>query len=227
MSYWPQQLNFTVWCATTGCGISRELFDSKNTLLNLPPSPSHQVRVFFLFHVKVYFTIRRILYKMGGVQNIAVLSDDPTLKNIDNHYDVASNKRLCRDFGIDPKSDFRFNDGPNHGLGRVYIYVSYSGPEATAFKYPGEDSKFSDESGSAEKENLICYIENGGNAASQFDFFTPNTSSGLTQAGLSRLNQSIEAFVYCMLGVQVNVRSSILGDGGRSHAQRARKHYHA
>ena len=22
MSYWPQQLNFTVWCATTGCGIS-------------------------------------------------------------------------------------------------------------------------------------------------------------------------------------------------------------
>lgn len=26
MSCWPQQLNFTVWCATTGCGISREIF---------------------------------------------------------------------------------------------------------------------------------------------------------------------------------------------------------
>ena len=37
----------------------------------------------------------------------------------------------------------------------------------------------------------------------------------MTQAGLSRINQSIEAFVYCILGAQVNVRSSILGEGGR------------
>ena len=42
------------------------------------------------------------------------------------------------------------------------------------------------------------------------------TSAGLTQAGLSRINQSIEAFVYCILGAQVNVRSSILGEGGRA-----------
>lgn len=39
-------------------------------------------------------------------------------------------------------------------------------------------------------------------------------SSGLSQAGLSRLNQSIEAFVYSILGAQVNVRSSILGNSG-------------
>ena len=25
MSYWPQQLNFAVWCATTGSGMSRQL----------------------------------------------------------------------------------------------------------------------------------------------------------------------------------------------------------
>ena len=42
------------------------------------------------------------------------------------------------------------------------------------------------------------------------------TSAGLTQAGLSRINQSIEAFIYCILGAQVNVRSSILGEGGRA-----------
>ena len=28
MKYWPQQLNFAVFCATQGCGISREVFDS-------------------------------------------------------------------------------------------------------------------------------------------------------------------------------------------------------
>ena len=31
-----------------------------------------------------------------------------------------------------------------------------------------------------------------------------------------RINQSIEAFVYCILGAQVNVRSSIIGAGGRA-----------
>ena len=46
--------------------------------------------------------------------------------------------------------------------------------------------------------------------------FVPDKAEGLTQAGLSRINQSIEAFVYCVLGAQVNVRSSILGDGGRA-----------
>ena len=38
----------------------------------------------------------------------------------------------------------------------------------------------------------------------------------MTKAGLARINQSIEAFVYCILGAQVNVRSSIIGDGGRA-----------
>ena len=33
---------------------------------------------------------------------------------------------------------------------------------------------------------------------------------------LSRINQSIEAYVYCILGAQVNVRSSILGEGRRA-----------
>ena len=36
----------------------------------------------------------------------------------------------------------------------------------------------------------------------------------LTETGQARINQSIEAFVYCILGAQVNVRSSILGDTG-------------
>ena len=45
----------------------------------------------------------------------------------------------------------------------------------------------------------------------------------MTTAGQSRLNQSIEALVYCVLGAQVNVRSSILGDTGS--AQEARREF--
>ena len=45
--------------------------------------------------------------------------------------------------------------------------------------------------------------------------------NGLSQAGMARLNQSIEAFVYCILGTQVSLRSSILGEfGGAKEAQR-------
>ena len=53
MKYWPQQLNFGVFCASLGCGNSREIFDSG---LSLTP----QIRALYQFHV--YFTIRRILY---------------------------------------------------------------------------------------------------------------------------------------------------------------------
>ena len=42
----------------------------------------------------------------------------------------------------------------------------------------------------------------------------PNRVSGLTQNGLGRINRSIEAFGYCILGAQANTRSSIIGATG-------------
>ena len=82
--------------------------------------------------------------------------------------------------------------------------------------YRGGYNKFGDEGGKAKDGNLIAYIELDPAADSQYDWFAPKTSAGLTQAGLAQVNQSIEAFVYCILGAQVNVRSSILGAGGRA-----------
>ena len=205
MKYWPQQLNFAVFCATQGCGISRQIFDSG---LSLAP----QIRAFYEFHV--YFTIRRVLFQMGGTQSMSALPGDPTFSQFNNHYDVASYKRICAEFGIDPSSDFRFIVGKNHGLGRV------NGEMQLDFKYPGW-MKFGDEGGKAIDGNHISYIRPDPVAATQYDWFAPKTVSSLTQAGLSRINQSIEAFVYCILGAQVNTRSSILGDGGRAkEAQR-------
>ena len=60
MGYWPQQLNFATFCVTQGCRISREKFDSG---LSLTP----QIRAFYQFHV--YFTLRRVLYQLGGIQS--------------------------------------------------------------------------------------------------------------------------------------------------------------
>ena len=126
MSFWPQQLNFALWCATTGCGISRDILFSSDSSLDLSP----QLRSFYLFHV--YFTVRCILYEMGGIQSMSALTDDPTFNQKDNHYDIASNKRICAEFGVDPSSDFRFIHGQNHGLG--YVNIKYPDGHDFAFK---------------------------------------------------------------------------------------------
>ena len=52
---------------------------------------SPQVRSFYLFHV--YFTIRRILYEIGGIESVTALPDDPTFKQRDNKYAIASYKK--------------------------------------------------------------------------------------------------------------------------------------
>ena len=215
--YWPQQLNFAFFAATTGCGVSRRILfedkmqDGKNDLtdseLKLPP----QVRSFFWFHV--YFTVRRILFELGGVQNSLPLPGDTAFNQTKNKYDIPSFERICAEFGISPNADFRFTRGDNHGLGSVFEYFTNSGYTKTPFKYPSKETKFEDEGGRASDGNLVPYIENT-EARNQYEYFLCPVSHGLTSAGLSRINQSIESFCYAILGSQVDVRSSISGSQG-------------
>ena len=120
---------------------------------------------------------------------MSTLPGDPTFNPFSNHYDMALYKRICAEFGIDPLSDFRFTIGKNHELGRV------NGEMQLDFKYWGW-MKFSNEGGKAIKGDLISCIYPDPVAAKKYDWFTPKTAAGLTQAGLSCINQSIEAFVY-------------------------------
>ena len=205
MKYWPPQLNFAVFCATQGYGISREVFNSG---VELP----EQIRAFC--RLQVYFTVRRILFQMGGIQSVSTLPGDPTFNPSGNNYDVASYKRICVEFGIAPTSDFRFTGGKNHRLGNVSIGVTGYEPMKTGTAWPGGYYKFSDEGGRAKDGNLLYFMKP--DDVPQYDWFAPNKSAGLTKAGLARINESIEAFVYCILGTQVNVRSSIIGEGGRA-----------
>ena len=215
--YWPQTLNFAFFCATTGCGVSRRILfedkmrDGKNDLtdseLKIPP----QVRRFFWFHV--YFTVRRILFELGGVQNSLPLPGDSAFSQTENKYDIPSFERICAEFGISPNADFRFTRGDNHGLGSVFEYFTYSGYTKTPFKYPSKETKFEDEGGRASDGNLVPYIQNT-EARNQYEYFLCPVSHGLTSAGLSQINQSIESFCYAILGSQVDVRSSISGSQG-------------
>ena len=66
------------------------------------------------------------------------------------------------------------------------------------------------------RANGIYFVRNDQGADKQFEYFVPNHASGLTKAGQARINQSIEAYVYCILGSQAATLSSILDSGGRS-----------
>ena len=215
--YWPQTLNFAFFVATTGCGVSRRILfedkmrDGKNDLTDSEAKLPPQVRSFFWFHV--YFTVRRILFELGGPQNSLPLPGDTAFSQTENKYDIPSFERICAEFGISPKADFRFTRGDNHGLGSVFEYFTNSGYTKTPFKYPSKETKFEDEGGRASDGNLVPYIENT-EARNQYEYFLCPVSHGLTSAGLSRINQSIESFCYAILGSQVDVRSSISGSQG-------------
>ena len=156
---------------------------------------------------------------MGGISSKSALPDDSTFNNRDNPYDIVVYKRLCVEFDVDPSSDFRYTYGKNHGLGNVFIRIYGEGIQPVDYDYPGDPdlALFSDErSEDDDRANEFSYIRNIQGADIQFEYFVPNYVQGLTQLGLLRINQSIEAFVYCVLAAQVDTRSSIIGTGGKS-----------
>ena len=197
--YWPQQLNFAVWCATCGCGVSLTELDSYPKI----------VQGFLKFHV--YFTTRRVLYELG-----VPLPDESAFSQTNNVYTKSAFSALCNEFGV-VNADFRFKKGRNHGMGNVYVggdseeYEMDIGSKQSY--WPRRVYLFEDEGATARKGNRIYNIHNL-DGKKQYSWFVPQKGIGLTRRGMGRLNRSLEAFVYCVLGAQVNIRSGIVGDSG-------------
>ena len=99
---------------------------------------------------------------------------------------VASYKRICAEFGIDPSTDFRFTYWKNHGLG--YVNIMYSdGPFAhKKWKYPPADlsnpssQRLKGDSGTTDN-NTIASIRNDQGADKQFEYFCPTTRQASRQ----------------------------------------------
>ena len=167
--YWPQQLNFAVWCATCGCGIS--LSELKRWPLI--------IQSFIKFHV--YFTIRRVLYELG-----VPLPDESAFNQTDNTYNKAAFESLCNEFGIS-NPDFRWIRGRNHGLGDIFEYYSGEGYrnvhidrgyDVEANTWPSKRHLFSDEGGKDGKGNLISLIRND-DAKTQYSWFVHGRVEGM------------------------------------------------
>ena len=92
-------MQYGVQRLATGRGISCEV-------LNKVPE---QIKSFLTFHM--YFTFRRILFKMGGIQCEAALARDPTFNQINNNYETPSFKGICAEFGISSRTSPRPGSG--------------------------------------------------------------------------------------------------------------------
>lgn len=202
LDFWQNQLNFAVWCATTGCGVSaQDHLQATDPLL----------RSLYKFHV--YYQIRRILAEL----NIA-LPQDAAWNALNSPYNSRAYQRICTEFGISTNTDWR-RHGVNHGLGKVYNYWTNLGYHEVG------DGTFDNKKMSFAKSTTnevlhVDYIQQGTDAAEAWTGYVLNKSNGFTQPGVERLNDSIRTYVWAVVGAQAQTRTRILGTGTAFDAQK-------
>ena len=204
MKFWQNKVNFAVWCATTGCGVSTE--DHLN-------SETQMSRSAYRFHV--YYQIRRILEELQ-----VPLPQDDAWDAFDTPYNQRAYERICAEFGVSPHSNWRVS-GPSRGLGRAYNYATRSG------YYPvDEDGEYNSRrmSFTARTTNDVLNIgfikQDADNADTAWATFIIDKSDGFTRPGVERVNDSIRTYAWAILGAQAQTRTSIIGEGTAFDAQK-------
>ena len=203
MQFWQNQLNFAVWCATAGCGVSLE--DHLTAADDLLQSV-------YRFHV--YYQIRRILVEIQ-----APLPQDQAWDALNNPYDRRGYERICNEFGVSPHTDWKVN-GPNQGLGRVYNYWTNNGYHPVGDReYDSSRMSFTQRT-----TNSVLHVDfikqDAAGTDKAWRTFILNKSDGFTHPGVERLNNSIRTYVWAILGAQSQTRTGIIGSGTAFDAQK-------
>ena len=112
MTCWQCQLNFAVWCAIAGCGVSADdHLQAKDPLLAS------------LYRFHVYYATRRLLVELK-----VALPGDQSHSWYQNAYDARAYKRICIEFGVSPDTDWRQKlDRGCQGFGSLSTYMEPSG----------------------------------------------------------------------------------------------------
>jgi hypothetical protein len=105
MKYWQNLLNFSVWCASAGCGVSWE------EQLNRPSL----ALILGMFRFHVYFQTRKILKEI-----VCPLPGDDDFNANDNHISRSVFQRICRELDISNTNDFRARIGTISGMGTIH-----------------------------------------------------------------------------------------------------------
>jgi hypothetical protein len=190
MSFYQNQLNFAVWCATSGCGVSSEHLSSKENL----------IASVYRFHV--YYQTRKILEEMS-----CPIPGDQIFNATDNHINMLKYQKLCNEFNVQ-STDFRFKGGENGGLGTMYNYWTNNGYHPLrGAQYNPNRYKFVEQTTNDVLKIDYVYQEAASDGWKQF---IPGKTEGFTRSGAVRIDDSIRNYVHCVLGSQGQTRSSIL-----------------
>ena len=84
MLFWQNQLNFAVWCATTGCGV---LYQDHFSATSLVFKDSQILCLYFTY---------TILFELK-----APLPTEQSWNAFDNAFDAKSYKQICAEFNVD------------------------------------------------------------------------------------------------------------------------------
>ncbi|MEW8317033.1 MAG: hypothetical protein AB2653_18585 [Candidatus Thiodiazotropha endolucinida] len=194
--WWQCQLNFALWCATAGCGVSFED--------HLQAASEKHPLFASLYSFHVYYTIRRLLEELR-----VALPGDHSHSWHQNTFDSRAYKRLCSEFGVSPDTDWRQKlDHGCQGLGSWSTFMTPSG------EY--RHSHYSDGPFFHPKDA----IRHNRDISRAWTTFILDKSDGFTQAGVERLNDSIRTYVWAILGAQAQTRSNILKAGTGFDAQK-------
>ena len=150
------------------------------------------------------------------------LPQDQAWDPFQNPYDRRAYERLCREFGVDPSTDWRQKDSNSGGLGTVYQYNHGYQPKGS---WNRNRMRFQPDSSLSANNSLwsrehIDYIAEGPEADEAWSSFILDKSQGFTAPGVERLNDSIRTYVWAILGAQAQTRSAILGAGTSFDAQK-------
>ena len=209
MQFWQNQLNFAVWCATTGCGVSVEDHLS---------AADGFLQSFYRFHA--YYQIRRILKEVG-----VPLPYDESWDAVNNSYDREGYERICDEFGVSPHSDWKVS-GFSWGLGRAYMHNIKNGQRHSFVVGEYNPSRFAF---ATSKQNPVLLLmrphidyikQDAAEADKAWKSFILNKSDGFTRPGVGRLNDSIRTYVWAILGAQDLTRAGIIGVGEAIDAQK-------
>ena len=230
MLFWQNQLNFAIWCATSGCGVSK---------LDHRKHKDPMMRSVFRFHT--YYQIRRILNEMK-----CPLPTHRSWNPLNNGIDMNAFEQRCAEVKIS-SADFRQKLDPSKGMGATKYYTTHTTYShhhmrmkkekvlETGGDYDPSSGGFTVEISSSGKFGSgpshvykIEYIEQTfslqsstkGSFLDAIGSFVLDKSSGFTQSGVSRINDSIRTYVWAILGAQSQARSSILGAGKAFDAQK-------
>ena len=214
MSFYQNQLNFAVYCATTACGVGLDLLNADDKY------------VYAIFNFHLYFTIRKILNELQ-----APIPGDTIFDALDNQYDKSLFRDICLEFGIPENKSFKqTRDNYTNGLGTAYywpdnkfvpvpgnnydtskLHLEYSYyrrnmMDGTKMGFglddpPGGSGRYSD--------ITVGFIRQSEQVQTAWLDFIPRTSN-ITSIGIQKVNESIIAYVYSLLSAQALTRTSVL-----------------